>query len=50
MAQPMGQPRDLLGEFATIVTGSTRVSPLRTIWIGYDFKFPTLRGAVEDLK
>ena len=39
----------ILGGFATVVTSSQRVVPLRTIGIGYEWKYPRLRAAVEEL-
>jgi len=40
----------VLGGFAAVVTASQRVQPLRTIGIGYEFKFPELRPALEDIE
>ena len=37
------------GGFASVITSSQRVNPVRTIGIGYEFKYPKLRAAVEDL-
>lgn len=42
--------RLLLGEFAKVVTGSCRARPLRTLALGYDFKHPKLREALEALE
>ena len=42
--------RLLLGEFAKVVTGSCRASPLRTLALGYEFEHPKLREALEDLE
>jgi uncharacterized protein (TIGR01777 family) len=42
--------RLLLGEFATVVTASTRARPLRTMASGYEFRFPRLREALLDLE
>jgi hypothetical protein len=42
--------RLLKGEFAKIITSSTRVRPLRTAASGYEFKFPRLRPALENLE
>jgi uncharacterized protein (TIGR01777 family) len=38
-----------LGAFADVVTASQRVVPLRTIGLGYAFKYPELRAALEAL-
>jgi uncharacterized protein (TIGR01777 family) len=38
------------GEFAKVITSSTRVKPLRTEAAGYAFRFPRLREALEDLE
>jgi NAD dependent epimerase/dehydratase family enzyme len=38
------------GEFAKIITSSTRVKPLRTEASGYAFRFPQLRAALLDLE
>jgi uncharacterized protein (TIGR01777 family) len=48
---PVPQPalRVALGEFANYVTMSQRVRPLRTIAAGFEFKYPTLRPALEAL-
>lgn len=40
----------ILGGFATVVTSSQRVRPLRTIGIGYEFRFPRLEEAIRDLE
>lgn len=40
----------LLGGFAAVVLTSQRVRPLRTLGLGYEFRFPRLRAAVEDLE
>ncbi len=42
--------RLMLGEFATVVTSSTRVKPLRTEASGYAFKHPHLRAALQSLE
>ena len=42
--------RVVLGEFATVVTASQRVRPLRTIGLGYAFRHPRLAGALESLE
>jgi uncharacterized protein (TIGR01777 family) len=42
--------RLLKGEFAKIITSSTRARPLRTAASGYEFKFPRLREALLDLE
>jgi uncharacterized protein (TIGR01777 family) len=42
--------RLLLGEFAQIVTASQRIRPLRTLGLGYEYQFPTIREAVLDLE
>lgn len=42
--------RLMLGEFATVVTASTRVKPLRTEASGYAFRFPRLREALLNLE
>ncbi|MEM8883513.1 MAG: TIGR01777 family oxidoreductase [Planctomycetota bacterium] len=41
--------RVVQGEFANYVTMSQRIKPLRTIGIGYEFKFPDVRKALEAL-
>jgi uncharacterized protein (TIGR01777 family) len=38
-----------LGEFAVEVLGSRRVVPKRTLEVGFEFRFPELAGALEDL-
>jgi uncharacterized protein (TIGR01777 family) len=38
------------GEFARVITASIRARPLRTLAIGYEFKFPRLREALLDLE
>jgi hypothetical protein len=38
------------GEFATVITSSARVKPVRTEASGYRFKFPRLRDALLDLE
>ncbi len=38
------------GEFAQVITASIRARPLRTLAIGYGFKFPLLRDALLDLE
>ncbi|MGQ0612238.1 MAG: TIGR01777 family oxidoreductase [Planctomycetaceae bacterium] len=40
----------LLGGFAAVVLSSQRVLPMRTLASGYAFRYPTLRGALEDLR
>jgi uncharacterized protein (TIGR01777 family) len=40
----------LLGGFSSVVLTSQRVRPLRTLGLGYEFRFPKLRAAVEDLR
>jgi len=42
--------RLIKGEFANVITSSTRVKPLRTEASGYTFRFPRLREAVLDLE
>jgi len=42
--------RLLKGEFANVITSSTRVKPLRTEASGYTFRFPRLREALLDLE
>jgi len=42
--------RVIKGEFADIITASTRVRPLRTLALGYEYKYPELRGALENLE
>ncbi|MHC4956403.1 MAG: TIGR01777 family oxidoreductase [Planctomycetota bacterium] len=41
--------RVVQGEFANHVTMSQRVMPLRTIGLGYEFAFPKVREALNDL-
>ena len=42
--------RVVLGEFAQVVTASQRVRPLRTIGVGYEYKYPFIEGAVRNLE
>jgi len=42
--------RLIKGEFAKVITSSTRVKPLRTEASGYTFRFPRLREALQDLE
>jgi len=42
--------RLMKGEFATIITQSQRVRPLRTLGLGYEFKFPKLEGALREIE
>jgi len=42
--------RLMKGEFAKVITSSTRVKPLRTEATGYAFRFPRLREALLDLE
>ncbi|MHC4550924.1 MAG: TIGR01777 family oxidoreductase [Planctomycetota bacterium] len=42
--------RLIMGEFARVITASTRVRPLRTLGIGYSFRFAKLRDALLDLE
>lgn len=42
--------RIVLGEFAQVVTGSTRVMPVRTLGLGYEYRYPRLREAIESLE
>lgn len=42
--------RLIKGEFAKVITASTRVKPLRTEASGYAFRFPRLREALLDLE
>ncbi len=42
--------RVMLGEFATVVTASQRVRPLRTIGVGYEFQFSTIEPAIRNLE
>lgn len=39
----------MLGEAATVLTGSQRVLPARTLESGYDFTYPQLRPALQHL-
>jgi uncharacterized protein (TIGR01777 family) len=39
-----------VGEFAQVITASIRARPLRTVGIGYEFKFPRLREALLDIE
>jgi uncharacterized protein len=41
--------RLMLGEVADVVTGGQRVLPRKAQTLGYNFKFPTLEPALEDL-
>jgi len=41
--------RIALGEFGSFVTMSQRVVPIRTIGIGYEYKYPRVREALESL-
>jgi uncharacterized protein (TIGR01777 family) len=38
------------GEFAQVITASIRARPLRTLAVGYEFKFPHLREALLDIE
>ena len=38
------------GEFAQVITASIRARPLRTLAVGYEFKFPRLREALLDIE
>ncbi len=42
--------RLIKGEFAKVITSSTRVKPLRTEASGYAFRFPRIREALLDLE
>ena len=42
--------RVLYGEFANVITASAKVHPLRTLAAGYEYKFPELRAALENLE
>ena len=42
--------RVVLGEFGRYVVMSQRVRPLRTIAAGYEFKYPTIRSALQALE
>jgi uncharacterized protein (TIGR01777 family) len=42
--------RVLYGEFANVITASAHVTPLRTLAIGYEYQYPELRGAIENLE
>jgi len=42
--------RLLKGEFAKVITSSTRARPLRTMSSGYEFKYPQLRDALLALE
>jgi hypothetical protein len=46
---PAGALRLLYGEMAEIVLGSQRVVPQAAIDAGFDFKYPTLRGTLQNL-
>ena len=41
--------RVMLGEFGKYVAMSQRVKPIRTLGAGYEFKYPELRPALEEL-
>ena len=38
------------GEFASVICGSQNCPPLRTIAAGYEYKYPEVRAAIEDLR
>lgn len=42
--------RVILGEFAKVVTSSQKIRPLRTLGLGYEYKYPTIKSAIEDLR
>lgn len=50
---PFGPPdfvlKLALGEVAQVVTGGQKVIPAKAESLGYPFRFPELRGAIEDL-
>ncbi|MHC4817585.1 MAG: TIGR01777 family oxidoreductase [Planctomycetota bacterium] len=39
-----------IGEFAQVVTASIRARPLRTLAVGYEFKYPHLREALLEIE
>jgi len=39
-----------IGEFAQVVTASIRARPLRTLAVGYEFKYPRLREALLEIE
>ena len=53
--RPVGPPvpalalRVLQGEFGKYITMSQRIQPIRTLGIGYEFKYPKIRPALEAL-
>lgn len=53
--RPVGPPvpsfalRLMKGEFGKYITMSQRIEPIRTLGIGYRFKYPRIRGALEAL-
>ena len=38
------------GEFAQVITASIRARPLRTLALGYEFKYPHLRDALLEIE
>jgi uncharacterized protein (TIGR01777 family) len=46
---PKGALRLLFGEMAEVLVEGSRVSPDKIVKTGFGFKFPTLKGALEDL-
>lgn len=42
--------RVALGEFADVITASCKVRPKATLELGYQFAFPDLRSALQDLR
>lgn len=50
MYVPAFMLRLAIGEFAQVVTASIRARPLRTLALGYEFKFPHLRAALLDIE
>jgi len=55
LKRPVGPPippialRIVKGEFANYITMSQRIQPIRTLGIGYEFKYPKIDGALEAL-
>ncbi|MHC4135468.1 MAG: TIGR01777 family oxidoreductase [Planctomycetota bacterium] len=47
---PVFMLRLMKGEFAHVITASIRARPLRTLAVGYEFKFPRLREALLDIE
>ena len=49
LSVPVFTLKMLLGEMATLVLDSTRVSPRKLLRLGYEFRFPDLEEALKDI-